>query len=118
MTVTVLPRQPWLIAPATLEAMAALAAAGGPDCARFVGGCVRDALMRKAVEDVDIATRLTPDEVTAALRAAKIRAIPTGAAHGTITAVADGKPFEITTLRRDVETDGRHAVVAFTDDWS
>jgi poly(A) polymerase len=97
--------------------MAALAAAGGEDCARFVGGCVRDALLGRAVVDIDIATTLTPDEVTAALVAAGLKAVPTGAAHGTITAVASGRPFEITTLRRDVETDGRHAKVAFTEDW-
>ncbi|MEO7027360.1 MAG: CCA tRNA nucleotidyltransferase [Caulobacteraceae bacterium] len=98
--------------------MAALTAAGGEGCARFVGGCVRDSLLRRPVGDIDIATTLAPDETTAALRTANLKAIPTGAEHGTITAVADGKPFQITTLRRDVETDGRHAVVAFTDDWA
>ncbi|MEO8927153.1 MAG: CCA tRNA nucleotidyltransferase [Caulobacteraceae bacterium] len=113
-----LPIQPWMNAPATAEVMTALAKVGGEDCARFVGGCVRNALMTRPVSDIDIATTLTPDEVTAALKAAKLKAVPTGAAHGTITAVARGKPFEITTLRRDVETDGRHAVVAFTDDWA
>jgi poly(A) polymerase len=107
-----------MTAPATSAVMAALAAAGGEDCARFVGGCVRNALLGRAVGDIDIATTLTPDQVTAALTAAGLKAAPTGAAHGTITAVSDGKPFEITTLRRDVETDGRHAVVAFTDDWA
>jgi len=96
----------------------ALNAAGGEDCARFVGGCVRNAILGVPVRDIDIATRLTPPEVIAALEAAAIKAIPTGVAHGTITAVADGKPFEVTTLRRDVETDGRRAVVAFTDDWA
>ena len=113
-----LPPQPWMTDPATVEVMAALAAAGGADCARFVGGCVRNTLMARPVTDIDIATTLTPDEVTAALRAAGLKAVPTGAAHGTITAVAQGRPFEITTLRRDVETDGRRAVVAFTDDWA
>jgi len=117
MTVT-LPPQPWMTAPATAAVMAALAAAGGEDCARFVGGCVRNALLKRAVGDIDIATTLMPDQVTAALKAAGLKAVPTGAAHGTITAVSAGKPFEITTLRRDVETDGRHAVVAFTDDWA
>ena len=96
----------------------ALEAAGGADCARYVGGCVRNALMDQPVADVDIATRLTPDQTIAALQAARIRAVPTGVEHGTVTAVVRGHPFEITTLRRDVETDGRRAVVAFTTDWS
>ncbi len=113
-----LPIQPWMTDPATLEVMAALNAAGGDDGARFVGGCVRNTLMKRPVSDIDIATALTPGDVTAALKAARLKAVPTGAAHGTITAVAHGRPFEITTLRRDVETDGRHATVAFTDDWA
>ncbi|MET0274452.1 MAG: CCA tRNA nucleotidyltransferase, partial [Phenylobacterium sp.] len=92
--------------------------AGGPGCARYVGGCVRNALMGIAIDDVDIATTLTPDQVIEALEAAGLRAVPTGVEHGTVTAVAQGRPFEITTLRRDVETDGRRAVVAFTDDWA
>jgi len=112
-----LPIQPWMTDPSTTEVMAALAKAGGEACARFVGGCVRNALIGAPIGDIDIATALTPDEVTAALLAAGLKAVPTGAAHGTITAVSHGKPFEITTLRRDVETDGRHAKVAFTDDW-
>ena len=95
--------------------MAALEAAGGAGCARFVGGCVRNALLRRPIGDIDIATTLTPDAVTEALKAAGLKAVPTGVEHGTVTAVAQGKPFEITTLRRDVETDGRRAVVAFTD---
>jgi poly(A) polymerase len=98
--------------------MEALGQAGGEDCARFVGGCVRNAILGTPVRDIDIATTLTPPEVIAALEAAGIKAIPTGIAHGTVTAVAKGKPFEITTLRRDVETDGRRAVVAFTTDWA
>jgi len=110
--------QPWMTRNPTRKVMTALAAAGGDDCARFVGGCVRNAVLRRPVSDIDIATTLTPDEVVAALKAAGLKAIPTGLAHGTITAVAEGQPFEITTLRRDVETDGRHAVVAFTTDWS
>ncbi len=113
-----LPIQPWMTDPATLEVMAALAAAGGEDSARFVGGCVRNTLMKRPVSDIDIATALTPGDVTVALKDARLKAVPTGAAHGTITAVAHGRPFEITTLRRDVETDGRHARVAFTDDWA
>jgi poly(A) polymerase len=106
-----------MIHPATVAVMAALRVAGGPDAGRFVGGCVRNALLGMTVADIDIATPLTPPEVTAALKAAEITAIPTGEAHGTITAVTGGRPFEITTLRRDVETDGRRAVVAFTTDW-
>jgi poly(A) polymerase len=109
---------PWMTAPETAAVLDALEAAGGVDCARFVGGCVRNTLLGKPVSDLDIATRLTPAAVTAALKAAKLRAIPTGVEHGTVTAISGGKPFEITTLRRDVATDGRRAVVAFTDDWA
>lgn len=85
--------------------------------ARIAGGAVRDALALRAVTDFDIATPEPPEQVIAALRRAGIKAVPTGLAHGTVTAVADHRGFEITTLRRDVETDGRHALVAFTDDW-
>jgi poly(A) polymerase/tRNA nucleotidyltransferase (CCA-adding enzyme) len=85
--------------------------------ARIAGGAVRDTLAGRPVTDVDFATPLTPDDVTARLNAAGIKTIPTGLAHGTITAVINGRGFEITTLRRDVETDGRHARIAFTDDW-
>ena len=84
---------------------------------RFVGGAVRDDLLGLPVSDVDLATRLRPDEVMARLETARIKAVPTGIAHGTVTAVSDGQPVEITTLRRDVTTDGRRATVAFTDDW-
>lgn len=100
--------------------MAALEAQGGEDCARFVGGCVRNALLGQPVDDIDIdiATRLTPEHTIAALRAAGLKAVPTGVEHGTVTAVSGGRPYEITTLRRDVETDGRRAVVAFTTDWA
>ena len=107
-----------MTAPATAAVLDALEAAGGRDCARFVGGCVRNALIAKPVSDIDIATVLTPDQVIAALTAAKLRAVPTGVEHGTVTAISAGQPFEITTLRRDVATDGRRAVVAFTDDWA
>jgi poly(A) polymerase len=109
---------PWLTAAATRKVMAALEAEGGPDVARFVGGCVRNSLMGRAVDDVDIATRLEPRSVMAALQAAGLKAVPTGLEHGTVTAVADSQPFEITTLRRDVSTDGRRATVAFTTDWA
>jgi poly(A) polymerase len=111
-------QRPWMTAPETAAVLDALEAAGGVDCARFVGGCVRNTLIGKPVSDLDIATRLTPDQVTQALKAAKLKAVPTGVEHGTVTAVSGGKPFEITTLRRDVATDGRRAVVAFTQDWA
>jgi poly(A) polymerase len=110
--------KPWMQAAETRAVMAALEAAGGAGCARFVGGCVRNTVIGRPVADIDIATTLTPDRVTAALKAAGLKAVPTGVEFGTVTAVAAGKPFEITTLRRDVETDGRHAVVAYTDDWA
>ena len=84
---------------------------------RYVGGAVRDDLLHLPVRDIDLATRIPPDEVIRRLEAAKIKAVPTGIEHGTITAVSDAQPFEITTLRRDVSTDGRRATVAFTDDW-
>jgi poly(A) polymerase len=111
-------QRPGMTAAETAAVMDALEAAGGADCARYVGGCVRNTLLGKPVSDIDIATRLTPDQVTAALKAAKLKAVPTGVEHGTVTAISGGRPFEITTLRRDVATDGRRAVVAFTQDWS
>jgi poly(A) polymerase len=79
---------------------------------------VRNSLMGLAVDDVDVATRLQPDAVVAALSAAGLKSVPTGIEHGTVTAIAFGRPYEITTLRRDVSTDGRNATVAFTDDWA
>ena len=106
----------WLTAEATQQVIAALEAAR-PGCARFVGGCVRNTIMARPVDDIDIATQLAPEDVLKALKAAGIRAIPTGIEHGTVTAIVDHQPFEITSLRRDVETDGRRAVVAFTEDW-
>jgi poly(A) polymerase len=84
---------------------------------RYVGGAVRDDLLGLPVSDVDLATRIAPDEVVARLEKARIKAVPTGIEHGTITAVSGGHAYEITTLRRDVSTDGRRATVAFTDDW-
>ena len=110
--------QPWLTASATRAVMAALEAAGGPGCARFVGGCVRNSLIGQPVADIDIATTLKPEETDRAIRAAGLKAVPTGIDHGTVTAVAERQPFEITSLRRDVSTDGRKATVAFTDDWA
>ncbi len=102
-------------APATIAVMGALMARGA--CARFVGGCVRDALLGRPVADIDIAVPLPPESVIALLEEAGMRAVPTGIEHGTVTAVVGRAHFEITSLRRDVETDGRHARVAFTDDW-
>lgn len=101
------------------EDIAAMLAALDPqgDQCRYVGGAVRDALIAIEANDVDIATRLLPDEVIARLTGAGIKAVPTGIEHGTVTAVLPQGPVEITTLRRDVTTDGRHAEVAFTDDW-
>lgn len=107
--------QPWMTAPETVAVLDALEETGAE--VRFIGGCVRDALLNRAVNDVDLATDSLPEAVVAALEAAGIKAVPTGLLHGTITAVSSHRPFEITTLRHDVETDGRHATVAFTDDW-
>lgn len=108
-------RPDWMEAPETRRVMAALTADGGE--ARFAGGCVRDALVNRRVYDIDIATPLTPQQVMALLDRARIRHVPTGLDHGTVTAVVDGHPFEITTLRVDIATDGRRAEVAFTDNW-
>ena len=105
-------REKWMSDARTRAVMDAL----GPD-ARFVGGAVRNALLKREVSDVDIATPLTPDEVTKRLKKAGLGAVPTGIEHGTVTAISSGTPFEVTTLRRDVATDGRRAVVAFTTDW-
>ena len=85
--------------------------------ARLVGGCVRDRVAGLGSADIDLASPLPPGDAAAALRAAGVRVIPTGLAHGTVTALIDGRPFEVTTLRRDLVTDGRHAEVAWTDDW-
>jgi len=90
---------------------------GGEGLTRYVGGAIRDDLLGLPVSDIDLATRIPPDEVMRRLEEARIKAVPTGIDHGTVTAVSDGHPFEITTLRRDVSTDGRRATVAFTDDW-
>jgi len=111
----VLPDAPWRARPGMDRLLVALDAKGG--ATRYVGGCVRDALLGLEQSDVDLATRFTPDAVVKRLEAARIKAVPTGIAHGTITAVSAGTPVEVTTLRRDVSTDGRRATVAFTDDW-
>lgn len=102
----------WMTDKASRAVMAAL-----KGDARYVGGCVRDTLLKRPIGDIDIATPLFPEEIMRRLAAAKIKAVPTGITHGTITAVTDKRPFEITTLRRDVETFGRQARVAFSADW-
>jgi poly(A) polymerase len=104
-----------MTAPETQAVLRALGQGGAE--LRFVGGCVRDAVLGRPIGDIDIATPEPPERVIERLAAAGLKAVPTGIEHGTITAVAGGKPFEITTLRRDVETFGRHARIAFTDDW-
>ncbi|HEY1636952.1 MAG TPA: CCA tRNA nucleotidyltransferase [Rhizomicrobium sp.] len=108
-------REPWMTEPETRVVLDALTKDGSG--ARFVGGVVRNALLHRPVSDIDIATPLVPEEVIRRLQAADLGAVPTGVEHGTVTAVANGKPYEITTLRRDVTTDGRRATVAFTTDW-
>lgn len=100
-----------LAEPGVIRVMAALTADG--EETRLVGGCVRDALLGRAVSDIDLATTLRPERVVARAEAANLRSIPTGIEHGTVTLLADGHAFEVTTLREDVETDGRHAVVRF-----
>jgi len=102
----------WMTAPETIQVMAALGEA------RFVGGAVRNALLGVPVVDVDIAVPMPPDEALARLKAKAIKVVETGLDHGTVTAIAGTHAFEVTSLRRDVETDGRHAKVAFTDDWA
>ena len=116
MTPRMLPRQLWLVQPETAQVFDAITAGGGE--ARFVGGCVRNTLIGETVADIDIATTVLPEDVASRLKSAGIAAIPTGIAHGTVTAMCHGKSFEITTLRRDVSTDGRRATVAFTTDWA
>ena len=106
----------WMGAAETLAVMNALEGGGGK--ARFVGGSVRNALRGETVTDIDIATTLKPEDAVAALRRKGIVVVPTGIEHGTITAVVAGRPFEVTSLRRDVSTDGRRATVAFTNDWA
>lgn len=107
--------QAWMTAPHTRAVLEALAADGAE--VRFIGGCVRDSILKRPVRDIDIALPEPPDTVMALLRRAGIHVVPTGIDHGTVTAVIDKETFEITTLRVDVETDGRRAKVAFTDDW-
>ena len=106
---------PWINEAPVRTLLAALA--GGGITARFVGGCVRDWVLGLPIGDIDVAVDKPPETVMKALEAADIKVVPTGLKHGTVTAVVRSRPFEITTLRRDVATDGRRAIVAFTDDW-
>lgn len=103
---------PWMTAPETAQVFAALGEA------RFVGGAVRNALLGAGVTDIDIAVPMPPSEVVARLVSKDIKVVETGMDHGTVTAILGHQAFEITSLRRDVETDGRHARVLFTDDWA
>jgi poly(A) polymerase len=105
----------WLAAAETRAVVAALSAGGAT--IRFVGGCVRDAILGLAPEDIDLATPEQPGTVIRRLRDAGLKAVPSGVEHGTVTAVAPPRAFQITTLRKDVKTDGRHAVVEFGTDW-
>lgn len=109
----ILPDAPWRHRPG----LDRLAAALGQGTSRYVGGAVRDTLLGQDVTDLDIATAHPPERVIELLEAAGIKVIPTGIAHGTVTAVSSGTVVEVTTLRRDVSTDGRRATVAYTDDW-
>ena len=106
---------PWLRAGEVRRVLAALEADGSP--ARFVGGCVRDALLGQDAGDLDLATPERPERIMGLLARAGIKAIPTGLSHGTVTALSGRRRLEITTLRRDVATDGRHAEVEFTRDF-
>jgi poly(A) polymerase len=110
-----IPPPPWMTDATVVRLLEALQAGGVK--VRFVGGCVRDALQNRPVGDIDVATPETPERVLERLGKAGVHAIPTGIDHGTITAVIGEKHFEITSLRTDVETDGRRARVAFTEDW-
>ena len=114
-TATTLPDAAWRHRPGLAQLAKVLGADQGE--ARFVGGVVRDTLLGLDAHDIDLATVHAPGEVIRRLEAAGIKAVPTGIAHGTVTAVSSGTVVEVTTLRRDVSTDGRHAVVAYTDDW-
>jgi poly(A) polymerase len=110
-----LPDAPWRRRAGMPRLLRTLGAGDGDT--RFVGGCVRDTLLGLEVSDVDLATRLSPETVLKRLEKAGIKAVPTGIAHGTVTAVIGGAPVEVTTLRRDVATDGRRATIAYTEDW-
>lgn len=105
----------WLHRADVAKVLQAIHAAGGE--ARFVGGCVRDAILGRPLGDFDLATNLPPEQVMAAATQAGLKVVPTGLKHGTVTVIAEHKPFEVTTLRRDVATNGRHAEVEYTDSW-
>ena len=106
---------PWLERPETARVFAALEDSGVET--RAVGGAVRNTLLGRPVTEIDLATTALPEQVMALARKAGLKVVPTGIEHGTVTVIADGTPFEVTTLRRDVETFGRHATVAFTENW-
>lgn len=106
----------WLTSAETRAVLGAISRGGFE--ARIVGGAVRNALMGAPVKDLDVATTAVPDDVVRLAEAAGLRAVPTGIAHGTVTVIAGHQPFEVTTLRRDIETFGRHARVTFTTDWA
>src|SRR6201746_1526129 len=111
----VLDDAPWLTSGPAARVLALLN--GDGEEARVVGGAVRNALLKIPTGDIDIATTALPDEVVRRARAAGIKCVPTGIEHGTVTLVVDAQPFEVTTLREDVETFGRKAKVAFGRDW-
>jgi poly(A) polymerase len=106
---------PWMTTPQVKTLLSAIPQA--ESSIRFVGGCVRDALLGLPVQDIDLATVYQPQEIINFLQNNGLKVFPIGLSHGTVLAVVDGIPYEITTLRKDVETDGRHAKVEFTDDW-
>ena len=112
---TVLPHAAWRSNPVLDTLMESLGAER--HMVRYVGGAVRDTLLGLPVKDIDCATKLLPEDSSSRIKDAGFKAIPTGIAHGTVTALLPSGPVEVTTLRRDVSTDGRHAVVAFTDEW-
>ncbi|KQZ87068.1 poly(A) polymerase [Mesorhizobium sp. Root157] len=114
-TVTIAGRAEWL-GDRHLQRLLSVLGEGG-EVARIAGGAVRNALLGQAVADVDIAATTLPDETVRRVEAAGFKAVPTGIEHGTVTVIAGGKPFEVTTLRADIETDGRHAKVSFGRDW-
>ncbi|MBA8880574.1 CCA tRNA nucleotidyltransferase [Phyllobacterium myrsinacearum] len=113
--ISIADKAPWLQDAALQKLLAALSANG--EGARIVGGAVRNTLLGQAVSDLDIATTCVPDETIHRAEAAGFKTVPTGISHGTVTVIADKRPFEVTTLRADVKTDGRHAAVAFGRDW-
>ena len=104
----------WMSHAGTQALLAALQAGGQK--AFFVGGCVRNALMGVPVSDIDVATDALPETVTSIAKAAGLKVVPTGIEHGTVTVIAQGRPHEVTTFRKDIQTDGRRAIVAFSTD--